>query len=384
MAYRSNSEKEYLELVSKILSRGNKREDRTGTGTISLFGEQLKFDMAEGFPLLTTKKVHFKSVWEELMWFISGDTYVPNLQARGVRIWNEWTKEDGTIGPGYSASWRAIPATPPYKYQEYHYKSVPGKVRTNNHIPEVQLTSEEETVLFKLFKSIHRSHPWIDPRWVKWEGFRSTIAKVPGYHQFMKGSSHALETTYYGLVPGPDASLFVPKSLPVHTLTLKPFNEMLLPKLYIDQLKEVIDGIVNTPDSRRLIVNAWHVPLIEDMALPPCHMLFQFYCRDNYLDLRLDQRSADVFLGLPFNIASYAALLHLVAAKTGRTPGVLTIQIGDAHIYLNHLKQVKEQLSRDPYPLPSLRVQVGSSLESSKYVLDNYQHHPTIKASVAV
>lgn len=261
----------YLDLLNHILEQGSVKNDRTGTGTISTFGYQMRFDLSEGFPLVTTKKTHLKSIIHELLWFIKGDTNVRYLQENGVRIWNEWADENGDLGPVYGKQWRS-----------------------------------------------------------------------------------------WGCGDG-------------HT---------------IDQLAEVIEQIKTNPDSRRLIVNAWNVGELEDMALPPCHMFFQFYVNDGKLSCQLYQRSADSFLGVPFNIASYALLTMMVAQVTGLEPGEFIHTIGDAHIYLNHLEQVKEQLSRTPYPLPQMKLNPNiKNIEDFTYEdfeLVGYEAHPHIAGKVSV
>ena len=266
-----HQETQYLELLNLILEKGTPKGDRTGTGTLSLFGHQMRFDLGEGFPLLTTKKVHLKSIIHELLWFISGDTNVKYLQDHGVRIWNEWADEQGELGPVYGHQWRS-------------WQAVDGRV--------------------------------------------------------------------------------------------------------IDQLAEVIQQIKDNPDSRRLIVNAWNVGEIDKMALPPCHMFFQFYVSGNKLSCQLYQRSADMFLGVPFNIASYALLTLMVAQVTGLEPGDFVHTIGDAHIYNNHLEQVNEQLSRTPRPLPQMKLNPDISaigdFTYEDFQLEGYDPHPLIKGKVSI
>jgi thymidylate synthase len=265
----TSNEEEYINAISNILNYGEKRYDRTGTGTSSIFGEMMKFDLSKGFPLLTTKKVHIKSVVHELLWFISGSTNIVDLQKHGVSIWDEWASTDGELGPVYGKQWR---------------------------------------------------------NWGK-EG--------------------------------------------------------------IDQLKEAIRLIREDRYSRRIIVSAWNPVDIPKMALPPCHMLYQFSVRSgNRLDCMLTQRSADMFLGMPFNIASYALLTHMVAHITGLTPGILTISVGDAHIYSNHYDQVREQISR-PIKAPPILAIHGrhwdiDSFEFEDFDLVGYDPHPAIKGKVAV
>ena len=263
--------KAYHQLLEQIIQTGVSKEDRTGTGTLSIFGPQLRFDLNEGFPLLTTKKVHFKSIVYELLWFITGSTNVRYLQENGVSIWDEWADAEGELGPVYGKQWR---------------------------------------------------------RWQK-----------------------------------PDGST-------------------------VDQLAEVVDQLRRNPDSRRLLVSAWNVADIPSMALPPCHAFFQFYVADNKLSCQLYQRSADVFLGVPFNIASYALLTHMVAQVCGLGVGEFVHTMGDAHLYLNHMEQAKLQLSREPRPLPRLVLDPAvKNLDDFVYEhiqLVGYDPHPAIKAPVAV
>lgn len=263
--------KQYLDLLKRITTEGVRKEDRTGTGTISIFGNQMRFNLEDGFPLLTTKKLHLKSIIYELLWFLKGDTNVKYLQENGVRIWNEWADEDGELGPVYGHQWRS---------------------------------------------------------WPDYDGG------------------------------------------------------------HIDQIRNILDQIRNNPDSRRMIVSAWNVADIERMKLPPCHCLFQFYVAEGRLSLQLYQRSADTFLGVPFNIASYALLLMMVAQVTGLKPGDFIHTTGDTHLYLNHLEQVKLQLTRTPRPLPVMRLNPDvKDLFDFKYedfALENYDPWPHIKGVVSV
>jgi len=263
--------KQYLELLDHVLKHGVEKHDRTGTGTISVFGYQMRFDLEEGFPVLTTKKLHLKSIIHELLWFISGDTNIKYLQDNGVRIWNEWADADGNLGPVYGYQWRSWPAADGRK---------------------------------------------------------------------------------------------------------------------IDQLTEVINNIKKSPDSRRLIVSAWNVGEIHKMALPPCHVLFQFYVAGGRLSCQLYQRSCDIFLGVPFNIASYSMLTMMIARVTGLVPGEFIHTLGDAHIYLNHIDQVRLQLTREPYPLP--RMEINPSVKDitgfrfEDFKLTDYVAHPAIKGEISV
>jgi len=263
--------KQYLDLLDHVLKNGTVKSDRTGTGTMSIFGHQMRFSLNDGFPLLTTKKLHLKSIIHELLWFISGETNTRYLNDNGVKIWNEWADDKGDLGPVYGYQWRSWPA----------------------------------------------------------EGGRK-----------------------------------------------------------IDQLLNVISMVKNSPDSRRHIVSAWNVGELEKMALPPCHIMFQFYVADGRLSCQLYQRSADIFLGLPFNTASYALLTHMVAQVTGLKPGDFIHTLGDAHIYLNHIEQVKLQLSREPYKLPRMALNPAVNdilnFRYEDFTLTGYVAHPHIKGDISV
>ena len=263
--------KQYHDLLQHILDKGTQKSDRTGTGTISVFGYQMRFDLNEGFPMVTTKKLHLKSIIYELLWFLKGDTNVKYLQENGVRIWNEWAREDGDLGPIY------------------------GK------------------------------------QWVSWQGADGQV---------------------------------------------------------VNQIKNVIETLKNNPNSRRIIVNAWNVGDLKDMALTPCHAMFQFYVADGKLSCQLYQRSADCFLGVPFNIASYALLTMMIAQVCDLKLGEFVHTFGDAHLYLNHLEQTQLQLTREPYPLPQMKINPAKkdifSFAYEDFELVNYQSHPHIKAAVSV
>ena len=261
----------YHDLLKHVLQHGHNKEDRTGTGTKSVFGYQMRFNLADGFPLLTTKKVHLKSIIHELLWFMQGSTNIAYLKENGVRIWDEWADENGNLGPVYGYQWR------------------------------------------------------------NW--------------------------------PKPDGS-------------------------HIDQISQVVQAIKTNPDSRRLIVSAWNVADVDQMKLPPCHAFFQFYVADGKLSCQLYQRSADIFLGVPFNIASYALLTMMVAQVCGLKLGDFVHTLGDAHIYSNHMEQVQEQLSRDVRALPTMRINPAVkdifSFKFDDFTLENYEPHPAIKGVVAV
>lgn len=263
--------KQYLDLLRHVLENGTKKDDRTGTGTLSVFGYQMRFNLAEGFPLLTTKKLHTRSIIHELLWFLKGETNIKYLKDNGVTIWDEWADKDGNLGPVYGYQWRS----------------------------------------------------W----------------------------------------PGPDGKTY-------------------------DQITNLIETIKKNPNSRRLIVSAWNVPFIEKMALPPCHCLFQFYVAEGKLSCQLYQRSADIFLGVPFNIASYSLFTHMIAQVTGLTVGDFVHTLGDAHLYLNHLEQAKLQLSREPKAIPTLKLNPERKgifdFVFADFTIEGYDPHPAIKAPIAV
>jgi thymidylate synthase len=263
--------KQYLDLMRHVREQGTRKDDRTGTGTLSVFGHQMRFDLAQGFPVVTTKKLHLRSIIHELLWFLQGDTNIKYLHDNKVSIWDEWADENGDLGPVYGYQWRS----------------------------------------------------W----------------------------------------PTPDGR-------------------------HIDQIAQVLDQLCNNPDSRRIIVSAWNVAEIDKMALPPCHAFFQFYVADGKLSCQLYQRSADIFLGVPFNIASYALLTMMVAQVVGLKPGDFVHTLGDAHLYLNHLEQTDLQLSRTPHALPTLRINPDVKnlfdFKFEDFELVGYQHHEHIKAPVAV
>ena len=263
--------RQYLDLMQHVLDKGHVKEDRTGTGTRSVFGHQMRFDLADSFPMLTTKKLHLRSIIYELLWFLKGETNIAYLKENGVRIWDEWADDNGDLGPVYGYQWRS----------------------------------------------------WPSP----------------------SGGS-------------------------------------------VDQISKVMDQIINTPDSRRMIVSAWNPALVDDMALPPCHALFQFYVADGRLSCQLYQRSADIFLGVPFNIASYALLTLMMAKVAGLKPGEFVHSLGDAHLYSNHLDQAREQLSRTPTAMPVMKIQDRNQgifdFEYEDFELIGYEAQPHIKAAVAV
>lgn len=316
----NNFDQAYHDLLNRILSEGTYKDDRTGTGTYSIFGHQMRFDLSEGFPLLTTKKVFFKMLATELIWFIRGDTNIRYLLQYNNNIWNEWAFK----------KW--------VESAEYHGPDMTDFGRRALQDDDFNAAYQTEMTYFK--KQVLEN-----------DGFMKKYGDL--------GNVYGKQWRHW---KGADGNV-------------------------IDQLKECIDGIKNNPYSRRHIVTAWNPAEIETMALPPCHSFFQFYVNDGKLSLQLYQRSADVFLGVPFNIASYALLLQLVARECGLMPGEFIHTIGDAHIYSNHLDAVKTQLNRESFNPPALKVNSEASIFDLNYEdfeIENYESHPVIKAPIAV
>ena len=438
----------YMKLLDEVLSRGTPKSDRTGTGTTSVFGAQFHHDLSTGFPILTTKKVHWKSVLGELLWFVSGNTNVKWLQDNGITIWNEWSDENGDLGPVYGWNWRrwgeqyvprprladGVPAT---------YLGVGNGKGKHNH----PLGKTWEGMMARCYDTNSPSYPnyggagvQVCSRWLQFENFAADAVNLPGYRDgrraeggerlvldkdqrgrgklyspescmwltdkeninlnhhrtFIVENENGDQFSFRSATEFGDRMGFDPKNLSDLWTGNKNAawrNGYRLVSIQddggtIDQLQNVIDTIRTDPDSRRLIVSAWNPEDINDMALPPCHMMFQFYVNNGKLSCHMYQRSADLFLGVPFNIASYAALTHMVAHVCGLDVGTLTISFGDLHLYNNHKDQMARQVIREPYPLPTLRITKDTDnideFTMDDFVLENYQYHPGIKGQVAV
>jgi thymidylate synthase len=328
--------RQYHDLLRRILDEGVRKHDRTGTGTLSVFGHQMRFDLSQGFPLVTTKKLHLKSIVHELLWFLKGDTNVGFLQEHGVRIWDEWADEKGDLGPVYGKQWRSWPIT-----------NAPAGARFGEGA-RVRKTKGSS-----------------------WNG------RVVGFYK--------TDLTPIGYAVESERE---PGSVQIYPETALELVEACGRPHTIDQISDVIAEINRNPDSRRLIVSAWNPADLDRMALAPCHCLFQFYVAEGRLSCQLYQRSADAFLGVPFNIGSYALLTQMMAQATGLQPGDFVHTFGDAHLYLNHLEQARLQLSRDPRALPQLRLNpsVRSLFDVSfdDIAIEGYEPHPAIRAPVAV
>jgi len=492
----------YEDLLQEILDRGHKKEDRTGTGTISLFGKQMRWDLGKSFPLITTKKVAWKAVRGELLWFLRGDTNNNSLKKDNIKIWNEWANNDGSLGAIYGSSWRSwvdkgySPIVEVEKrqddYKDYIYpfntKFYPKKDHKlnteymwcidhiDNDLVEYQTSSgfigiisnhdwenlsfysdadfyqpvvcgkgfigdtdlkSEDAPLYFLWEDMIRScydphHPryqyfgfkgyTVSPYWLAFSNFKDSISTIYGYAQWSRNIPLHLSPDYYGsMVFSPSTTVFLDYDdspiiddsiVEVDGYRFSGYYELAQSKLgytretmgkareiaprdgyvwrrrrYVDQIQDIIEQIKHNPDSRRLIVSSWNVSELHNMALPPCHLLFQFYVADGKLSCQLYQRSADMFLGVPFNIASYALLTHMIAEQTGLEVGEFIWSGGDCHIYTNHIEQVKEQLSREPRPYPQLHLIRKNNIEDytiEDATLAGYDPHPAIKAEVSV
>lgn len=463
--------KQYLDLMRHVRNHGVYKHDRTGVGTISTFGYQMRFNLSEGFPLVTTKKTHLKSIIHELLWFLSGDTNIAYLNDNGVSIWDEWRQPWPSERELVKVKRRQ--RTPAPYTGNFSIKGVNASADSQDG----KLASTWVHMMKRCYDSSAHNYKFygakgvtVDPRWHDPRQFIEDVKRLPHWeYKASEWNKFELDKDYYGANQyGPDTCIWLPKSenVPHHTIGIRnPEGEeqfylgyseasagtgMSRSSLYrfvtqgvpallkganksalgwefweedntgdylirkalvptgdlgpiygaqwrswmdvygneFDQISDVIERIKTDPDSRRLIVSAWNVGELDDMALPPCHLLFQFYVSNGKLSCQLYQRSADVFLGVPFNIASYALLTMMVAQVTGLKPGEFIHTIGDAHLYMNHLEQADVQLSRDPLPLPTMKINPDvTDIFDFKYEdfdLVDYQSHPHIKAEVAV
>jgi thymidylate synthase len=441
--------KQYLDMLQHILDNGTQKGDRTGTGTISCFGYQNRYDLSQGFPLVTTKKTHLKSIIHELLWFINGDTNIKYLSENGVRIWDAWADEQGDLGPVYGHNWRAwgkLPeriAQPKPKLRsglEATYLDIAnGRGKENHPLGKtwegmIARCYDKKSISYHLYGG---RGVFVDNGWLEFSKFAEDAEKLAGWDEKISSDKRYVldkDIKSHGFKYGADTCCWVTdqenslaKSEKLYVverdgieykftnpskfcaemeISDKNFSDLWTGRKNakvrygfrlvevidlnegIDQLKWLINEIKTNPNSRRLIISSWNVDMLELMALPPCHTLFHFYVADGKLSCQLYQRSADVFLGVPFNIASYALFTMMIAKVCGLEAGEFIHTFGDLHIYNNHIEQVKLQLTREPYPLPKMIIKDrGQSIfdfEYEDFELVDYESHPIIKGAVSV
>lgn len=447
----NNVDKQYLEMLQYVLDNGDEKADRTGVGTKSIFGYQTRYNLSKGFPMLTTKKVFWKGVVEELLWFLRGETNIKSLVDKGVHIWDAWADKDGELGPVYGFNWRKWGAKPdkiPQKTPKLRtglnatYLGVANGAGKEKHI----LAKTWEGMISRCYNKNDIGYDLyggrgvsVDDCWLEFNYFAQDAEKLLNWENKKKnprkyvldkdgigdGFLYSVKTCQW-ITPKENELLKNTKNITVKEIATgknftfnnasefcknNNFSDKNFSDLWtgtknakirngfelvsvedtnkgIDQIANVIEQIKTNPNSRRLIVNAWNVGEIDKMALPPCHMSFQFYVSNNKLSCQLYQRSGDIFLGIPFNIASYSLLTHMIAQVCDLEVGSFVHTIGDAHIYLNHLDQVREQLSRTSFDLPTLELDKTikniDDFKSEHIKLVNYNSHPAIKAPIAV
>lgn len=454
----------YEDLLREVLEYGiEKKNERTGEVTKTLTGKQLRYDLREGFPLLTTKKVFFRGVAEELLWFLRGDTRETTLADKNVNIWNEWANEDGLLGPIYGSQWRKwygytdevkeieIPTDTHADYAPENEEQIQRLVAGVGYYPRDIEVEEASSRIYRLwakmlwscydeeffeYESYGAKGVTVSPLWHSYENFKNTIVQVPGFYHWLNNDTFVLDVRYFGAeVFSPDTTVFIPgdysekltqldgSAVKIHGKVyesieqwdsvfardasmqwsegneylgvspdavehLAPSEGHLYRRVIIhDQIAELVETLKRDPSSRRMVVSAWNPSDLTSMALTPCHMAFQVIVNDGVLDLVVTQRSADMFLGVPFNIASYALLAHMLAQQTGLKVGELVWNGGDVHVYRNHAEQATQQLEREAREYPTLKLRKAEDIFS--YTIDDieiegYDPHPAIKAEVAI
>lgn len=447
--------KAYLDLLQDILDNGKPCMDRTKTGTIRVFGRMMRFDLQQGFPLITTKKVHTRSIIHELLWFMRGESNIKYLNDNGVSIWDSWHDEDGSIGPGYGVQWRRweqIHVTPCIQYEVPNQQKVEGLVSgvgTGGEYREQEpfLYNTWVEMLHRCYNPSRKHYQWyggqgvfVDKTWHHYPNFVNDAKRLDGWWlKLDQPDEYSLDKDFYGSNKyGPDTCIWSgqdeqrintsrncgaikatkPSGKSFVTMSVKYLcQDYLLDESTVykclrgernqtkgwsfeyvdtarcrvrfhDQLALAIAKIRHNPNDRRIIVSAWNTARISEMALPPCHLLFQFFVQDGKLSCLMYQRSCDTFLGVPFNIASYALLVHIIAKMTNLQPGEFIWTGGDVHLYNNHLDQARLQLTREPRPLPTLSIDYrGQGINDWKFddfVIEGYDPHPHIRAEVSV
>lgn len=452
----------YENILEDIKNNGTPRQDRTGTGTTSVFGRQIRYNLEEGFPLLTTKNVFFRGVAEELLWFLRGDSNTAALRDKGVNIWNEWEDARGNLGPIYGVQWRKLYRPtgqiveldiPVDTHADYNPESEPEfrQIANMGYFDDEMDLEHTHDPIFRLWQlmvwncysedfvgyALHGAKGvTVSPFWLDYDNFRSTIHLVPGFYEWTQDSTFELDAHYYGAkVFSPDTAVFLPsyearniaskdgscvevegklyeslaqwdevyaapareaweKGEDFHGIPADAFKvvnpaegKVFRKKIVHDQISDLVENIKNDPQSRRLIVSAWNPAEIDAMALPACHSMFQVFIDNGKLSLHVYQRSADMFLGVPFNIASYALLAHMLAQQTGYGVGDLVWSGGDCHVYDNHREAVMEQLSREPRPYPTINLNKAKDIFSYTWEdieIEDYDPHPAITAEVSV
>ena len=399
-----NYDENYLAVVSEILTKGKRKGDRTGVGTKSRFGCEMRFDLSKAFPLLTTKKVNFKAVINELIWMVvKGSTDVNWLQNKGHTFWNPWVLEDGTIGRGYGQQFRRIESIRRIDSFGYTNTKNAKDLRYKGDVAD-----PNDSVIFNLWMSLIKScyHQGdseysiyggagvrVHDDWFDYAVFQKEVKQIYGWYSYLQNpSEYVLDHTILGggLFSKQTCQWVKESEVELNRLFQQSVQNNILSIQYIDQIRNLIDELKHNPDSRRMVVDLWNPSDLSLMALPPCHMATQWYVWRGKLSCKMHQRSADMFLGVPFNIAFYSAMVHMLCHLTGLEPGEFIWSGGDCHIYNNHFDAFEEQFTRVPYASPTLTIAPNAPMDIDgdwkfeHFVLDNYNSHGSIKADIAV